>query len=143
VCARFAVAGAFIATMLVVGACAPASSPTIAGAGTIAFGTAVDTTSMRVVNPGTSFRASEPVGWVARLSAPVNGDSVSVGIFSAGGGNVTISGFGVAIPNPADDVLSHSADNTLGQLGPGTYTVHYVRTSDGTLLASGTVTITP
>jgi len=57
--------------------------------------------------------------------------------------NFSISGFGVAIDNPADTLVSHGPDDTLGQLGPGTYDVRYVRTSDGTLLASGTVTITP
>jgi hypothetical protein len=98
---------------------------------------------MTVTDPGTAFASTDLVGWVAMLSDSVNGTSLTLTLASvdASGAETTITTEPMAVANPGDNEFAHAPDDTLGSLGAGTYTLRYIRGS--TVLASGTVTITP
>jgi hypothetical protein len=120
------------------------SNPTSAP-DSIVFGTSVDSDAMTVADPATTFSTTDMVGWVAILSGKIGGASVTVTLasVSSGGSETTITSAPMSVSNPDANEFAHAPDNYLGSLGAGTYTLRYIRVSDGTILAAGTVTITP
>jgi hypothetical protein len=118
---------------------APVQTP-----GTIVFGTSVDTTTWHVANASTTFKTAESVGWAAALTGPANSPTLTftLSAVDSQGNETVIDTETIPVSDQSDDVFVHRADNTLGTLGPGKYSMRYSRPSDGTLLASGVVTIT-
>jgi hypothetical protein len=117
----------------------PAKTP-----GTIVFGTSVDTTDWTVANRGTTFAASDEIGWVAYLSEDARSSTLTFTLVSVdeGGTETPVDTETVQVGDQSRNVFGHAANNALGSLGAGTYTIRYARPGDGKVLAAGTVTIT-
>ena len=117
----------------------PAQTP-----GTIVFGTSLDTTTWAVSNPAVTFKTTDMVGWAARLTESANSSALTLTLASvdSSGTETVVDTATIDVTNKSDDVFGHAADNTLGSIGAGTYTMRYTRPSDGKVLAEGTVTLT-
>jgi len=114
-------------------------------AGQVIFGTAVDSSAMKVTTPVTSIKAGTQVGWVAYLNDAVKGTSVTLTLarVDSGGAEQTVASKPFDVADPNFNELEFNPDNSIASYGPGTYKVRYVRPSDGTVLATGTITVTP
>jgi hypothetical protein len=141
------IAVAVVGVLIVLGALFGKGSPGSSGSssGQVVFGTAIDAGAFTVASPVTSVSANQTVGWVAYLTDAVNSTKITVTLAQepSGGGEQTVATTDVDVANPEDNELAHTPDNAISSYGPGTYTVRYVRPSDGKVLASGTITITP
>jgi hypothetical protein len=130
---------ALVIVALLLAACAPEVTP-----GPIVFGTSIPQGAYAVSSPLTSFHRGTAIGWVATMSEPFNATTLTLSITSEVVNSVVnMKVYTVPVTNPQDDAIAHPPDDVLQYLQPGTYTVTYIRTSDGTELATGTVVITP
>ncbi len=62
---------------------------------------------------------------------------------ATGAAESTVATQTVPIADPAWNSLAHTPDDAVSGQSPGTYKVRYVRPSDGTLLAEGTIVVSP
>lgn len=114
-------------------------------AGQIVFGTTIDAGNFKVAAPVTTVKEGTALGWVAYLNDSVKGTSVTVtlALANAGAAESTVASQTVSIADPEWNQLAHTPDQAVSGESPGTYRVRYVRPSDGTLLAEGTIVVSP
>ena len=133
-----------VAAGLLAGACG-GSGASPRPNGEIVFGTAVDTAHFTVTTPATSVKAGTQVGWVAYFSAPANNTKLTITIarLNSGGGEESLFSGDQDVADPQVDTWAHDPTDALTSQGPGQYTLRYIRTSDQTILAMGTLSVTP
>ncbi|HEX7491282.1 MAG TPA: hypothetical protein VF337_06230 [Candidatus Limnocylindrales bacterium] len=112
--------------------------------GNITFGTSLDSKTWVVSGASTTFKTTDTIGWAARLtdSAKSSTLTLTLATVDSSGTETVVDTETVNVTDQTDDIFGHIPDTALGALGAGTYKMRYTRPSDGTVLATGTVTIT-
>jgi hypothetical protein len=112
--------------------------------GTIVFGTTIDAATKTVASPIATAALASPFGWVAHLSEPAKDANLTLTVagITANGNENPVSSTTVAVSDPQAKDLVHEPDRALAALGGGQFTLRYIRPSDGTVLAKGTITFT-
>lgn len=112
--------------------------------GQVVFGTTIDSSAMTVAAPITTAKLTDLVGWVAYFTDAAKSTSLTLTLaqVGSGGAETPITTTTVDISNPQFNELGHVPDNALASSGSGTYTIRYIRPSDATVLATGTITLT-
>jgi hypothetical protein len=137
-----------VIVLVVVGALAAACGGIGASArpnGQIVFGTAVDMTTFTVTTPVTTVAAGTQVGWVAYFSESANNTKLTITIarLNSGGAEESLFSGDQDVANPQVDTWAHDLTDAISTQGPGQYTLRYIRPTDQTVLAMGTLSVTP
>ncbi len=103
------------------------------------FGSAFDPSSFAVADRSARIKAGEPVVAVGRALAPVDGSTVQVRLETSGAAKPLRPP--TAMDNPANATFM-VADLTSDNLGPGTWIVSFVNSSNR-VIASGFLSILP
>ncbi len=146
----FSVMASLVVLLAVAGCGGTSGTPFPSGASTvftgqILFGSSVSADTMTVTTPITTAKLGDPLGWVAYLNDAAKSTTLTVTVasVSTGGAETAVASAPVQVSNPQFNQLAHLADNSLGAYGAGIFTVRYIRPSDGAVLATGTITLTP
>jgi hypothetical protein len=113
----------------------------VAGSGSISFGTGIDTSTLTVTGPTAVFAVGQKVGWVATLKEPANATTLTFVIARklANGAEQTLYTWPTPVSNPTFQVLANTSDFSTVATEPGDYLIRFLR--DTTVLAEGTFTI--
>ena len=147
----FAVVGTLVVLVAIAGCGAGTSgSPLPSGAsqvytGQILFGSSVSADTMTVATPITTAKVGDVIGWVAYLNDAAKSTTLTVTVasVSSGGAEAEVDHATAQVSNPQFNQFAHVPDNSLSAYGAGKFTVRYIRPSDGAVLATGTITLTP